>query len=302
MLSGWKKLGTRSEATRNRPDRHRAQQDGDERFVAQAAVACASAVAAKPSAGAAHADRHLPRHRSQRPGSMRDVDVRAVHGPPPRSEPENSRKMRSQMPSTSSSSEEKTATEVPVVREAPDDVVDLRLGADVDPTRRLIEEQQFGVREQALGEDDLLLVAAGQLVDRLVDGVRRDAQPLARTRWPRRARQRPWMTRRVDSRRRFMTGMFSPDGERGEEALGPPLLRHERDARRRWRASASRPTGRPLKVTEPAEACRPRRGPGRSRSCRRRRARRSPTTSPRSMSKETSRSRWFVRSVGREQR
>ena len=41
--------------------------------------------------------------------------------------------------------------------------VDLALRAHVDAAGRLVEHEQIGVREQALGEDHLLLVAPGEL-------------------------------------------------------------------------------------------------------------------------------------------
>ena len=47
-------------------------------------------------------------------------------------------------------------------RQLVDERVDLRLGADVDAARRLVEDQDPALRRQPLGQHDLLLVAAGQ--------------------------------------------------------------------------------------------------------------------------------------------
>ena len=50
-----------------------------------------------------------------------------------------------------------------------DQLVHLELGADVDAARRLVEQQHRGCRQQHLAEHDLLLVAAGQRADRLLE-------------------------------------------------------------------------------------------------------------------------------------
>jgi hypothetical protein len=47
--------------------------------------------------------------------------------------------------------------------------VHLVLGADVDPARRVVEQQHGRLGVEPLGEDDLLLVAAGQRAGLLVD-------------------------------------------------------------------------------------------------------------------------------------
>ena len=70
--------------------------------------------------------------------------------------------MRSQMPSSSGSSEEMTRIALPCVGEPVDDRVDLVLRADVDAAGRLVEDQHVGVGEDPLGQHDLLLVAAGR--------------------------------------------------------------------------------------------------------------------------------------------
>ena len=49
-----------------------------------------------------------------------------------------------------------------------DQLVDLGLGADVDPPRRLVEQEQLGLDQKPAGEDAFLLVAAGKARDRNV--------------------------------------------------------------------------------------------------------------------------------------
>ena len=48
----------------------------------------------------------------------------------------------------------------PVLDEAADQGVDLGLGADVDASGRLVEEEELGVDQEPAGDDALLLVAA----------------------------------------------------------------------------------------------------------------------------------------------
>ena len=50
-----------------------------------------------------------------------------------------------------------------------DDPVDLDLGADVDAAGRLVEDQEPRLRRQPLRQHDLLLVAARQGADQLLD-------------------------------------------------------------------------------------------------------------------------------------
>ena len=69
---------------------------------------------------------------------------------------------------TSSSSEEMSSDRHPLRGELADERLDLRLGADVDPARRIVEEQDARVQAQHAREQDLLLVAPGQLADPLV--------------------------------------------------------------------------------------------------------------------------------------
>src|SRR3712207_8089502 len=61
-------------------------------------------------------------------------------------------------------------------RQVGDELVDLGLGADVDAARRLVQDQDARVEHQAAREQRLLLVAAAQVADRLVQGRRLDPQ------------------------------------------------------------------------------------------------------------------------------
>ena len=62
------------------------------------------------------------------------------------------------------------------VGERVDDLVDLVLRADVDAAGRLVEDENVRLGEQPLAEDDLLLVAAGELPGGNVDAVGLDVQ------------------------------------------------------------------------------------------------------------------------------
>ena len=91
---------------------------------------------------------------------------------------------RSLIPRTSGSSLEIIRTARPGA-ELVDQLVDLDLGADVDTARRLVEDQQPGVRRQPLADHDLLLVAAGEGAGAGPD--RSSGPSTARRRWPLRA-------------------------------------------------------------------------------------------------------------------
>ena len=64
--------------------------------------------------------------------------------------------------STSGSSDEMTMIALPSRGQLVQQPVDLALGADVDAARRLVEDQDVAVAQQPFGDDDLLLVAAGE--------------------------------------------------------------------------------------------------------------------------------------------
>ena len=92
-------------------------------------------------------------------------------------------RMREQMPTSSSSSEETTSTPTPDLARSRDDPVELGLGGHVDAAGRLVEQQHAALAQQPAGEHDLLLVAAREQAHDAVGvvghGVQR-AQLLAR--------------------------------------------------------------------------------------------------------------------------
>ena len=61
-------------------------------------------------------------------------------------------------------------------RQPVDQAVDGDAGADVDALRRLVEDEEVGIGEKPAGDDDLLLVAAGEIADLLRLGRRRDLE------------------------------------------------------------------------------------------------------------------------------
>ena len=67
-----------------------------------------------------------------------------------------------------------------LAREIGDQRVDLGLGLHVDALGRLVQDQHAGRRRQPLGEHDLLLVAAGERLDRLVVAAEAEPEPLER--------------------------------------------------------------------------------------------------------------------------
>jgi len=71
-------------------------------------------------------------------------------------------RMRSLIPNTSGSSE-LTSDGLALRRQLVDELVHLVLGADVDAARGLIEENDFAMAFQPLGQHHFLLVAAGEV-------------------------------------------------------------------------------------------------------------------------------------------
>ena len=76
------------------------------------------------------------------------------------------------MPITSGSSEEIIRMAAPARVELARQLVDPRLGADVDAARRLIEDQDLCPRRQPLGKHNLLLIASAQVADFLLQAGR----------------------------------------------------------------------------------------------------------------------------------
>jgi hypothetical protein len=59
----------------------------------------------------------------------------------------------------------------------PDELLDLELRARIKAGRRLVEQKQYGRRQQGTGERDFLLHAAGQVLHRLASAVGRKPDP-----------------------------------------------------------------------------------------------------------------------------
>ena len=204
----------------------------------------------------------------------------------------------------------------PGVGEAGDDAVDLRLRADVDAVRRLVEDQHARPRRQPPGEGHLLPVAAGEQRDHLVDpggphvvgGDRLGARPRARP--P--TSVTPSRASAADDRQRDVgddaLGHDQPLAVAILRQVGEPALQHlaaasaarssRRRANRRRRSAASsrsRPGRSPSGRRRPARPCRRsrRRGPRRRRRRRRRRA-------PRFSTRSTSRARRAAGALGEQ--
>ena len=86
--------------------------------------------------------------------------------------------MRWLVRSTSSSSDEMNTQDMPSSARDEDELLDVGLGPDVDAAGRLVEDEQARARRQPAGEDHLLLVAAAQVLDRLVGRRRGDVEEL----------------------------------------------------------------------------------------------------------------------------
>ena len=154
-----------------------------------------------------------------------------------------------------------------------DDPVDLDLGADVDAAGRLVEDEQARLGGQPLGQDDLLLVAARQRADHLLDAGHLDVELLGVV-----VRDRP-LRGRVDQEprkepRQDRQGHVLGDREVEDEALLVAVLGQVGDARvhRRRRAREADRRHRPAGPRR-HRAGRSRTGRGRPRSGRRRPAR-----------------------------
>ena len=81
--------------------------------------------------------------------------------------------------------------ETPCAREIAEQPVDLRLGADVDAARGLVDDQHPGAEGEPLGERHLLLVAAAEGGARDLDRRRLHLQLAADRRRPLRVPGRP---------------------------------------------------------------------------------------------------------------
>ena len=110
-----------------------------------------------------------------RHGELQDrcfVAVGAVSSPVMR--PSAMTRTRSARPISSGISDEISIMADAARRQLVDQPVDLGLGADVDAARRLVEDEQHRLPRQPARKHHLLLVAAGQLRDELVEAGRPD--------------------------------------------------------------------------------------------------------------------------------
>ena len=107
--------------------------------------------------------------------------------------------------------------------------VDLGFGADVDAARRLVHDQDLRVQRQPLGDDDLLLIAAGEVEHLLLDRRRAHAQRVDHP-----PRQRPLRAEAhdaeaaqpVEERERQVLA----DGQTEDQRLQLAIFRHQPDA------------------------------------------------------------------------
>ena len=148
---------------------------------------------------------------------------------------------------------------MPACGRGAEQLVDLRLGADVDAAGRLVEQQQLRLGEQPPAEHDLLLVAARERADRRrgssrslhlqpLDHLPHGAGFLGRTAEPGRRRADPQWTRRC----------WRARSGRSARPRDPAVLGHHGDAQLEVRRAGSRGwTARPSSNTRPAQ--RPRR-------------------------------------------
>ena len=125
--------------------------------------------------------------------------------------------------------------------EVADQRVDLRLGGDVDALRRLVEQQHADLARQPFGEDDLLLVAAGQRAGRQRRIARPDVERFHQFATPRRRRRHGRAVRRACRRSRLGSRMLS----RTERFITRPSRRSPgtMPMPERWRRSARRSPG-----------------------------------------------------------
>ena len=101
----------------------------------------------------------------------------------------------------------------------------LGLGADVDPARRLVEQEHLRLVHEPAGDHDLLLVAAREAPDRRLDPGRPDAEPLEQML----ARAALLAPPAREPERPCAHGDVLADAAGHVEALAVPLLGDERE-------------------------------------------------------------------------
>ena len=133
----------------------------------------------------------------------------------------------------------------PCAGEVGDDAVDLGLGLDVDALGRLVQDQEARVGREPLRQHDLLLVAAGQRLDRLAIAAKAQPQPLEMA--PDQAQLAPGPDqpggRRLADHRQRGVGQDARSPSPGSGRSGPRRHRPRRPPWRR-RARRRRPRGR----------------------------------------------------------
>ena len=154
----------------NREDGAENHQEGDDAADAEFQRELAEPAARRLSGDGGGFSRHGPAPAELRVAAIMIVSWVAVAASiSSTSSPSAMTRMRSLIASTSGRSDEMTRMARPVVGKLGDDVMDLRLGADIDAVRRLVENEHGGLGRQPFGEGDLLAVPAGQQRHHLVD-------------------------------------------------------------------------------------------------------------------------------------
>ena len=123
------------------------------------------------------------------------------------------------------------STAIPSAASSLMSVLDLRLGADVDPASRIVEEQDPWVEAQHSREQDLLLIPAGELADLLagLDALMRKRpsdQSTSASCWRRETKP----AFEIDGQR--CQHDVVADRQRRDDALGLAILRDQGDAGR----------------------------------------------------------------------
>ena len=115
-------------------------------------------------------------------------------------------------------------------REIADQFVDLFLGADIEPARRMVEDQDARARRHPARQHHLLLVAAAELAAGDVGARRLDAQPLDPVGGEPRAPCDSRWRRGASRSSRSASVMFSAIDRNITRPSTPPLARHIADA------------------------------------------------------------------------
>ena len=160
--------------------------------------------------------------------------------------PSETTRKRSQRPTTSSSSEATTTSADALVGELDDEAVDLGAGRGVDALGGLVEQEHARGAHQHAGEEQLLLVAAGEMRDRALRRGGLDVE-LRASRRRMALRSRSPLTRpRLREVGEVADGDVGADRQVEEQAVALAVLGQERDAGARGRRAASgSATGRP---------------------------------------------------------